>query len=264
MKSNGQNILSIVVVLVVSSCFTSTASAQEQSTDNPFRDDQVAPASFEQLPPPSRKDMDAAFAASTEELRRSGILRTALNVGDKAPDFELSEAGGRNVKLSELWAVGPVVLVYYRGNWCPYCSRHLSRLQQSMQQIHAQDAQLVAISPETQSHALATEVKHRLTFPVLHDEQNAVARKYGVAYRVSNKVIPYYNELVNLPSHNGDPSYELPLAAAYVIDREGTIRYAFLDADFTRRADPADILTVLRRLKQTSPERPTTQPLARR
>ena len=99
---------------------------------------------------------------------------------------------------------------------------------------------------------------------MLSDRQNVVARRYGILYRISDKVLPYYEQFFDIGQYNGDRSNELPLAATYVIDTDGVIRYAFLDADYTHRADPQAILDVLRRLKRNSPARPTTQPLARR
>ena len=123
-----------IVMFAVSSWFISPVAAEEGQgpelrapvVERPAVDASFDPASFElPSPVPRPEERDAAFAAGIDEVRRSGILEAALRVGDKAVDFELPEAGGRNLRLSELWAVGPVVLVYYRGGWCPFCSRHL-------------------------------------------------------------------------------------------------------------------------------------------
>jgi peroxiredoxin len=189
----------------------------------------------------------AAFQQGIDEVRQSGILQRALGVGDKAVDFDLPMAEGTNVRLSEMLAVGPVVVTFYRGNWCPYCDRQLQGLQQVLLDLHSAGAQLVAISPEVSEQALATQRKDHLAFPLLCDKGNAVARQYGIVFRISDKVIPYYDQLFNIEQQNGDRSYELPLAATYVIGGDGVIRYAFLDADYKRRADPQEILRMLRR-----------------
>jgi peroxiredoxin len=260
----------LVVVLVLSSwCAPTTLAADEEgpvlapaSTADSATDSSVGPASYERRPPqPSPADRNAAFAAGIDEVRRSGIFETAIGVGDRAADFELPEIGGRNLRLSELWAAGPVVLVYYRGGWCPFCNQYLAILQKSLLDIHALDAQLVAVSPELPKHGLATQEKNKLTFPLLSDEGNAVARQYGIVYRISNKVIPYYDQFFDIEAQNGDRSYELPLSATYVIDTSGVVRYAFLDADYKRRADPKEVLAVLRRLKDGSPARPLSRPV---
>lgn len=241
-----------------------TGSVFAADVSNPFVDDDVQPAGFSAAGPPTPHEVRAAFAASFAELRESGILDRALGVGDRAPDFELPSANGINIRLSELRAAAPVVLVYYRGNWCPFCTRQLQGLQQALTNIHSQDAQLVAISPETAANGLDTQRQNQLAYPTLTDQGNAVAREFGLAYRVSADAAAKYAPFVDLAAHNGDTSRELPLAATYVIDSAGIIRYAFVSVDFTERADPAEILRVLRRLKQSTPTSPLTQPLARR
>lgn len=190
-----------------------------------------------------------AFEAGIDEVRQSGILKRARGVGDRAVDFDLPLANGSQLRLNELLSVGPVVLVFYRGGWCPYCNRHLAALQKSLEEIQSLDAQLVAITPELPEKALATQEKGRLAFPIVSDEGNKVAREYGLVFRISDKVIPYYDGFFDIEEYNGDRSYELPLAATYVIDAGGVIRYAFLDADYKARAEPKEILATLQRLK---------------
>jgi peroxiredoxin len=241
-----------------------TGSVYAADASNPFVDDDVQPAGFSTAIPPKPHEVRAAFAASFAELRESGILDRALGVGDRAPDFELPSANGINIRLSELRAVAPVVLVYYRGNWCPFCTRQLQGLQQALTNIHSEDAQLVAISPETATHGLDTQRQNQLGYPTLTDQGNAVAREFGLTYPVSADAAAQYAPFVDLAAHNGDASRELPLAATYVIDSAGIIRYAFVSVDFTERAEPAEILRVLRRLKESTPRSPLTQPLARR
>jgi peroxiredoxin len=236
---------------------TAASSAGDTASDA-----NVEAASY--VPTPQRPrpaDRRAAFEAGIEEVRRSGLLDSAIGVGDRAIDFELPEIGGRDLRLSELWATGPVVLVYYRGGWCPFCNQYLAVLQKSLLDIHALDGQLVAVSPELPARGAGTQEKNRLTFPLLSDAGNQVARQYGLVFRISDKVIPYYDQFYDIEHYNGDRSYELPLSATYVIDSEGIVRYAFLDADYKRRADPKEVLEVLRGLKSASPNRPLSRPV---
>jgi peroxiredoxin len=231
------------------------AEAEEPSSGGQSESDEnVTPASFNAVPPTdppdgTRDTRQRAFQQGIEEVRRSGLARKALSVGDKAVDFELPSAGGTNVRLSELLAVGPVVLTFYRGGWCPFCNRHLQGMQEVLLELHGQGGQLVAISPELSEKALITQDKNQLAFPILSDKGNAVARQYGIVFRISDKVIPYYDDFFDIEAYNGDRSYELPLAATYVIGRDGVIRYAFLEPDYKLRADPQDVLNVLVRLR---------------
>lgn len=248
--------------LLIAAMATDFALAEDAR--NPFVDDAVQSAEFLNATPPTTREVRAVFAASFDELRESGILDRALGVGDRAPDFELPSANGIDIRLAELRAVAPVVLVYYRGNWCPFCTRQLQGLQRALTDIHSLDAQLVAISPETATNGLETQRQNQLAYPTLTDQGNKVAREFGLAYRVSDDAEALYAPFVDLVEHNAEASRELPLAATYVIDSAGIIRYAFVSVDFTERADPAEILRVLRRLKLSTPAGLLTQPLARR
>src|SRR5262249_13450133 len=153
----------------------------------------------------------------------------ALKVGDRAPDFELPDATGKKVKLSELTARGPVVMTWYRGGWCPYCNIALRGFQKRLPEIRAEGASLVAISPETPDNSLSTAEKNHLEFEVLSDRGNRVAQSYGVAYKVPRVVAEQSQG--RLARYNGDDSGTLPLGVTYVIDHDGIIRYAFVDSD---------------------------------
>ena len=189
-------------------------------------------------------DYDAGLHAVVE----TGILQTALNVGDKAAAFTLKSQTGEDVSLSELLEGGPVILTWYRGGWCPYCNITLAFLQEKLPEFELAGAQLVALTPELPDSSMSTSEKHKLEFDVLSDVGNKVARKYGVVFKLTDAVATHYQEGFNLHAFNGDESDELPLAATYVIDTDGTIRYAFLDADYRNRAEPSDIIEVLNNL----------------
>jgi peroxiredoxin len=189
-----------------------------------------------------------AYEQGIDDVRKSGVTDKALKVGDRAPDFELTNAVGKKVKLSELTARGPVVLTWYRGGWCPYCNIALRGFHKSLPEIRSAGATLVALSPESPDNTLSTAEKNHLDFEVLSDRGNKVAHAYGVAYKIPKVIAEQFKGRLDLAKHNGDDSAELPLGATYVVDRGGVIRYAFIDADYRKRAEPSTVLAVLRGL----------------
>ena len=195
------------------------------------------------------EDAQATMAAATEALEATGIANQALTVNDKAPDFELPDATGKLVRLSELLKQGPVVINFYRGEWCPYCNLELRAFQNLLPEFKQANATLVAISPELPDHSLSVTEKHSLDFAVLSDVGNTVSRQYGLVFTLDASLQPLYKGFgIDIPTSNGDDSYELPLPATYVIDPSGRIRYAFAEADYTLRAEPQDVLAVVNEL----------------
>jgi peroxiredoxin len=197
----------------------------------------------QQIPAEIRQVMDRAG----RELADSGQATRALPVGATAPDFTLPTATGGSVRLGDLLAAGPVVLAFYRGAWCPYCNIALRALQQHHDQITALGARLVAISPQVPDESLSLADKHTLAFDVLSDVGSHVARQYGLAFDLPDDLAAVYDKLgFDLQRVNGGHPRTLPLPATYVIAPDGPIAWSFVNTDYTRRAEPADILTALR------------------
>ncbi|GAB5555478.1 MAG: peroxiredoxin-like family protein [Saprospiraceae bacterium] len=178
-----------------------------------------------------------------------GIYEQAKNVGDKAPGFTLKNATGQEVRLSDYLEKGPVILTWYRGGWCPYCNLTLNRLQQELPAFQAAGANLLALTPELPDKSISTSEKHGLAFEVLSDIGNTVAKDYGIVFKLTPEVAEVYHNAFDLEAYNGDDSDELPLAATYIIQQDGTISYAFLDAEYRNRAEPADILAALKAIQ---------------
>ncbi|MBY0404011.1 MAG: AhpC/TSA family protein [Cyanobacteria bacterium] len=187
----------------------------------------------------------------TKALKDSGIEKTALNVGNTAPDFILMDAQGQSVRLYSLLEKGPVVLNFYRGGWCPYCNLALRGLQRELGNIQQLGAQLVAITPELPDSSLTTQEKNELQFQILSDVGNSVAGKFGIAFDLSPELLDVYNNVFNnqLTLVNGEAGAKsLPVPATFVIDQQKVIRYAFVDADYTLRFDPQAMLEALKKV----------------
>ncbi len=183
------------------------------------------------------------------EVAASGIADSSLGVGSKVQDFSLPDATGTKVSLSSLLTRGPVVLAFYRGGWCPYCWTELRALQAKLAEITAAGATLVAVSPQTPDHSLSTAEKLELAFPVLSDEGNEVAESFGLVFALPEALRQVYAGFgLDLPAANGDDTFRLPIPATYVVRADGTVAWRFADADYTKRAEPDDVLAALEAL----------------
>lgn len=196
------------------------------------------------------EDVQNDFNNGINEVRDSGILDNAINVGDYAPEFNLINAIGKYVSLYDQLENGPVVLVWYRGGWCPYCNLQLQHIQMKLNEIHEVGGQVIAISPELPDKTMTTKERHMLEFQVLSDTSNKVADRYKLAYTVPDFVVDHYDLSSKLNAHNGDEENRLPLAVTYVIAKSGVVKFAFLDADYKNRATPEEIITVLKNISQ--------------
>ncbi len=185
-----------------------------------------------------------------EGLRESHLAERALGTGDIAIDFTLSNAKGEPVSSEALRGAGPVVLSFYRGGWCPYCSMELKALQDVNAEIKALGASLVAISPQMPDASLSTAEKNELEFEVLSDVNSSVADQYGLTFSLAEDLRPIYkNWGADVAAVNDDPDCKLPLPATYVIDQDGKIVHSFTDEDYTDRLEPDEILESLRELR---------------
>jgi peroxiredoxin len=192
----------------------------------------------------------ATLSTELAKLATSGIARGALQAHACAPDFELPDSTGKLVRLSTLLERGSVIVTFYRGGWCPFCDLQLHAYQTVLAEIHGHGAELVAISPQTPDYALSDVEKKQLTFPVLTDLGNAVARRYGLVYSLSESLRALQTQFGNpIPKFNGDDSWELPMPGTFVLDRGGVVRLAHVDPNYMLRLEPAAILDVLRAIK---------------
>lgn len=172
-------------------------------------------------------------------------VNQGLKVGDKAPNFTLNNQNGESVALYTLLEKGPVILTWYRGGWCPYCNLALKELADKNQEVLALGATLVALSPELPDQTLSTSQKNELSFQVLSDLNNDVARQFDLVFKLTPEVADAYESKFALSKHNGSQSAELPIPATYIIDERGIIRYAYLNPDYKKRADVEEVMAHL-------------------
>jgi peroxiredoxin len=195
-----------------------------------------------QIPAPVTERLAAAFA----EVTASGAA-PGLAVGERAPLFSLPDATGQTVELAARLAQGPVVLSFYRGEWCPFCNLELRALQAALPEFRARGASLIAISPQSPDHSLSITEKAGLTFDVLSDARQEVIRAYRVQFTVPADLKDLHLNVFrnDLSAHTADGSWDLPIPATFVIDRGGIIRARHVSADYTTRMDPAEIQAAL-------------------
>ncbi|MGE4280285.1 MAG: peroxiredoxin-like family protein [Magnetospirillum sp.] len=187
------------------------------------------------------------FQARIEDLALSFPLDQAVGKGALAPDFVLPEARGGAVRLADLLYSGPVVLAFYRGAWCPYCNLQLRAYQQALPEMESLGARLLAVSPQMPDKSLSTAETNALSFAVLSDVGNHVARDFGLVFTLPADVGEVLTKSGRaLPDFNGDQSWELPVPATYVIAQDRRVALASIDVDYRTRLDPADIIDALR------------------
>jgi peroxiredoxin len=192
-------------------------------------------------------ETQAIHAQAVAELKQRNLAAGTLQVGAKAPPFELSDHDGKVLKSSDLLANGRLAVSFIRGRWCPFCVGQMEAMNLVLPQIDQAGASLVAISPQTVKQSYFMHDQHKLRFPLLSDAGNNVARAFGLTYRVpAAQEAVYRRAFVNLPFTNGDERWELPIPATYVIDRDGTILYALANEDYTERPEPLDIVQTLK------------------
>jgi len=200
-------------------------------------------ANVRQFVPADRLEAPERFV---RELESAAAEAAILARGATAPPFTLADARDHAVSSADLLRGGPLVINFFRGRWCPYCIAELETWQALLPEVQAAGATLVAISPQTARHNDFTAQQHRLTFPVLSDTGNNVARRFGLVHRIPDYLVQHYRRVfVNFENLHGDSVAELPLPATYVITRDGVIVFAEAFADFKRRPEPRGALAAL-------------------
>ncbi len=179
----------------------------------------------------------------------SGAADGALREGDRMPEFFLPNAEGDLVSSSQLLANGPLVLSFYRGMWCPYCSEELNALAAASPSLKAAGATVAAITPEIGGAALKTKKERDLQFEILCDVDNGVAMEFGLMFRIPEDIQADYMKFnVNMPKIYGNDGWMIPIPATYVVGRDGVIVYAYVNPDYRERCDPESLVEIVTKL----------------
>ncbi|WP_147676698.1 peroxiredoxin-like family protein [Algibacter pacificus] len=175
--------------------------------------------------------------------------KDAIKIGKKAPNFKLPNAEGTLLSLDMLLKEGPIVLTFYRGDWCPYCNLQLRALQARLSDIHALGATLVAISPQVPDGSLTENEINSMGFTVLSDQNAKVASEYGVAWNVPEFLLEHMrvDRNLDLETINNGNGTVLPIPATFIIDRTGIVTWSFVDVDYRTRAEPEAIIQALKK-----------------
>jgi len=171
-----------------------------------------------------------------------------LFINSKAPDFKATDQYGKETRLKDVLRDSLVVLVFYRGQWDPYCNKYLKKLQDSVQLIKDKGARLIAVTPEKPEFIAKTIEKTNAGFPLLYDKEIKIMKAYAVAFEVDPKTVSRYKSAdIDLAEASGqkDKIY-LPVPAVYIISKEGTILYRYFDADYKKRPTVQEILNNLK------------------
>ncbi|MCB1025900.1 MAG: AhpC/TSA family protein [Acidobacteria bacterium] len=212
----------------------SAQSVQDQKNDSPGEKGKMAV-----------KKEGSGFVSATD------AAKWALKAGDKMPEFNLPNVKKENVSSSDLLKRSNLVVVFYRGAWCPYCNLYLKRLQGSLQDFKKNGGELVAISVENPDNSLSVAEKNKLEFTVLSDKNLDLARKFRLVYQLDPETNEKYKGYgIDLVKNNGTETPDLPISATYIVDKGGNITFAFIDPDYTKRLEAKDIISELQKIRK--------------
>jgi peroxiredoxin len=199
------------------------------------------------------KMMDKKDSMMSKNMTAEEVAKTALTVGAAMPSFNLKDAKGNSVASDDLLKQGNLVVVFYRGAWCPFCNLYLRNLQQNLPQIKENGGNLVAISVENPDNSMKVAQKNNVEFTVLSDPNLDVARKFGIVYQLSPETDAQYKGYgIDLVKQNGTAKPELPLSATYIVNKKGEIVYSYLEPDYKKRAEPSVLIETLKKMKADS------------
>ncbi len=203
--------------------------------------------SQDDLPESSRSMLQVEL----DRLRNAEWLPDALRAGDQAPDFLLPDSPGQGLRLSDLLREGPVVLKFYRGRWCAFCTLELRAYQRLLPEFRALGAEVIALSPQNEAETMLNRERDRLQLHMITDTDNAIARQFGITYEVGADVRGLYEAAgLDLGRTNAAANWSIPLPAAYLIAPDRRIVYSFVDPNYLQRAEPETVLAELRSLQR--------------
>ncbi len=214
---------------------------------------QTLQSTIDQYNAAKRESMPAevleTMATATSELKDSGIENQVLRAGDRIPEFSLPNQHGEIRRFADYLAESPVVLNIYRGGWCPYCNFEMKALADALPEIEAAGARLIGMSPETPERAQDTAARNNIGIEILSDAGNVVSEKMGLVFSLAEELRPIYlGAGLDIPAYNGDDTFMLPVPATYIVGSDGVIKFDFVNADYTQRLEPQDIVAILNKM----------------
>lgn len=193
------------------------------------------------------KDIQEVMFLATQKLKEVNLTKNVPQVGEIFPNITLPNALNKDISLDALLKDNDYLIInFYRGAWCPYCNLELQSLQKIAPNLEPYKASIVAISPQTPDNSLSTKEKNELSFEVLSDNNNSIAKKLGLVFSLAVELRPIYKSFgIDIPQSNNEESYELPMPATFVINKNKEILYVFVDEDYTKRSEPQEILDII-------------------
>jgi peroxiredoxin len=188
-----------------------------------------------------------ALLDDVTEVLRQAALSSVLKAGDPMPDFVLPDANGELVCSDDLLRKGPLVVVFFRGEWCPFCRATLTALNDVAGDIEAAGGTLVALSPDVAAFRKRAWHAQDLRFPVLNDVDGAISLQFGTLFRIPDRLRSFYLTAgIDLTLRHGDPSWFLPMPATFIAGSDGVLRFAHASGDITDRVEPVNIISLMR------------------
>ncbi len=189
--------------------------------------------------------------SASAQVTVEDAAKSALNVGGKMPSFTLNDSLGKAVSSRDLLKQGNLVVVFYRGAWCPFCNKYLNTLQKSMPQINSAGGHLVAISVENADRSQAITKKNELTYTVLSDPDLTVARMFKIVYQMPDDLnAKYKSGGLDVAKYNSMEKAELPISATYIVNKKGEITYAHIEPDYKKRPTPDELIAALGQIRK--------------
>jgi peroxiredoxin len=183
------------------------------------------------------------FMAGVSIGQANIVYPSGLHIGDAAPGIRATDQYGNTIQLKKLLKKGKVVLIFYRGQWCPYCNKHLAKINDSLSLVSAKGATVITVTPETAANIKKTIEKTKASFTILEDKDMSIMKNYHVNFTLDSSTVERYKKYgIDLEKNNGSNGANLPVPATYIIGTNGKIKYVFFDADYKKRPSVKDIL----------------------
>ncbi len=236
-------LLLVTLLVTITASASETTASYQQAFERYMQEAKSAGSPF------SAEDM-AEMEQAAESLARN-MPDPGIQPGERAPDFRLKDAFGREVHLYDALKQGPVVLVFYRGAWCPFCNMHLHVLQQALPEFNSLGAQLIAVTPQTPDKSVEQIRKDDYPLEVLSDLDSHVMKDYRLYFELPDELVVVYKKHgLDIEAYNGRGRAVLPVPGTFVINQQGIVVAMHAETDYKKRMEPADIIKALQKINE--------------